>query len=288
MKICRFDDNRLGLVEADSVVDVSEALDLIPPAAYPHPPGDALIARLDEILPRVAELAETGVRKAVSDVSFLSPVANPTKIVGAPSNYLKHIDEAGRDKEISAGRKRSTIAEAGLFLKASSSLVGVSEGVSLRFPDRRTDHELELAVVIGKTCNEVPEESALDVIAGYAIGLDMVVRGPEERSLRKSIDSYSVLGPWLVTADEIADPDALDMWLKVNGDVRQKSNTRNMIYGVARQIAVMSSFYTLHPGDILMTGTPEGVGRVAPDDLMEMWCEGIGETQVHVHGAGDG
>tara|TARA_R110002126_G_scaffold50953_7_gene139931 strand:- start:3171 stop:4037 length:867 start_codon:yes stop_codon:yes gene_type:complete len=282
MKICRFGDNRLGLVEEGEVIDVSGALDLIPAATYPYPAGDALISRLDVIGPRILELAKSGRRFDVSDVAFLSPVANPSKIIGAPSNYERHIAEAGRDKAISAGRKRSTIAEAGLFLKANTSLVGVSEGVRLRFPERRNDHELELAAVIGVECTNVSEADALDVVAGYAIGLDMVVRGPEERSLRKSIDTYSVLGPWLVTADEIDDPDNLDMWLKVNGEDRQATNTRHMIFNVARQISVMSSFYTLYPGDILMTGTPEGVGQVLPGDVMEMWCEGIGETRVPV------
>jgi 2-keto-4-pentenoate hydratase/2-oxohepta-3-ene-1,7-dioic acid hydratase in catechol pathway len=284
MKICRFGEGRLGVVDGTDVIDVSAALDLIPAATYPYPAGDALIGNLETMMPRIVELAAVGERLAVSDVAFLAPVANPSKIIGAPSNYERHIAEAGRDKAISAGRKRSTIAEAGLFLKANTSLVGVSEGVTLRFPERRTDHELELAAIIGQTCTNVAEADALDVVAGYAIGLDMVVRGPEERSLRKSIDSYSVLGPWMVTADEIADPDNLDMWLKVNGEDRQSTNTSDMIFNVARQIAVMSSFYTLYAGDILMTGTPEGVGQVVAGDVMEMWCEGIGESRVPVFG----
>lgn len=285
MKICRYGDNQLGVVDGDNVIDVTSALGLLPSATYPYPAGDALIAHLDDILPKIAQMAATGERLKISEVSFLSPVANPTKVIGAPSNYHRHIEEAGRDLEISAGRKRLTIAEAGFFLKANSSLVGTSEGVALRFPERRTDHELELAVIIGQQCSNVSEADALGVVAGYAIGLDMVVRGPEERSLRKSIDSYSVLGPWLVTANEIDDPDDLDMWLKVNGEVRQSSNTRHMIFGVARQISIMSSFYTLYPGDVLMTGTPEGVGQVQPGDVMELWCEGIGTTTVPVSAA---
>ena len=282
MRICRFGADRLGIVDGGLVIDVSDALNLLPTATYPYPPGDALIANLDAVVARMRELAPGAARLDIADVGFLSPVANPSKIIGAPSNYERHIAEAGRDEAISAGRKRSTIAEAGLFLKANTSLVGVSEGVSLRFPERRNDHELELAAIIGTECTNVSEAEALDVVAGYAIGLDMVVRGPEERSLRKSIDSYSVLGPWMVTADEIADPDDLDMWLKVNGDIRQQTNTCHMIFNVARQIAVMSSFYTLYPGDILMTGTPEGVGQVVAGDVMEIWCEGIGGAQVPV------
>ena len=123
---------------------------------------------------------------------------------------------------------------------------------------------------------------ALDYVAGYAIALDMVVRGSEDRSFRKSIDTYAVLGPWLVTADEIPDPDALSFELAVNGETRQKSTTALMIMDVRRQIEWASRFYTLHPGDVLMTGTCEGVGRVVPGDAMTLTFEGIGAMEVPV------
>ena len=179
-----------------------------------------------------------------------------------------------------------TVIEQGLFLKAASSLVGPSQGVAVRFPDRRTDHECELGVIIGKTADRIEEKNAFDYIAGYAIALDMTVRGPEDRSFRKSVESYAVLGPWLVTADEIADPDALDFELSVGGEVRQKSNTGQMILSVARQLAWASSFYTLHPGDIIMTGTCDGVAPVKPGDVMVCTFEGIGEMVVPVRAAG--
>jgi 2-keto-4-pentenoate hydratase/2-oxohepta-3-ene-1,7-dioic acid hydratase in catechol pathway len=169
-----------------------------------------------------------------------------------------------------------------LFLKANSSLVGPYPGVTVRFPDRRTDHELELAVIIGRKGSDVPENKALDLVAGYAIGLDMTVRGKEDRSMRKSVDSYSVLGPWLVTRDEIADPGKLDIALTVNGETRQSSNTSLLIYGVAKQIAWASTFYTLYPGDVIMTGTPEGVGPVHPGDVMRAEIQGIGAMEVRV------
>ena len=122
-------------------------------------------------------------------------------------------------------------------------------------------------------------------MAGYCIGLDITVRGPEERSLRKSIDSYTVLGPWLVTADAIPDPGALDLTLKVNGEVRQRANTRDLILDIAELIAFASSYYTLMPGDVLLTGTPEGVGPIHAGDVMTASIEHIGSMDVHVRAA---
>src|SRR5439155_15943515 len=149
------------------------------------------------------------------------------------------------------------IHTAGLFLKATSSLVGPGEGIALRKLDRRNDHEVELAVVIGKTIGNASKKDALAAVAGYAIGLDITIRGPEERSLRKSPDSYAVLGPWLVTADEIPNPGALDLRIAVHGHERQNSNTRYLILGVAELIEYASSFYPLHPGDVIITGPPD-------------------------------
>jgi 2-keto-4-pentenoate hydratase/2-oxohepta-3-ene-1,7-dioic acid hydratase in catechol pathway len=220
-----------------------------------------------------------------TEVRLLSPVANPSKIVAAPVNYRKHLEEVRVDETLHHGIDVKSIDTLGLFLKSASSLVGPSHGVELRFLDRRNDHEIELGVVIGKKASRVSRERALDYVAGYAIALDMTVRGTEERSMRKSIDSYSVLGPWLVTADEIPDPGALDLELRINGEVRQSSNTRNLIFDVPKLIELASSFYTLHPGDIIMTGTPDGVGRVAPGDRIEARIEMIGSMEVAVRAA---
>ena len=173
-----------------------------------------------------------------------------------------------------------------MFLKATSSLVGAGEGIALRAPDRRTDHEIELAFVIGRTASRVSRADALGYVAGYAIGLDISIRGTEDRSFRKSPDTYSVLGPWLVTADEIADPGALDLEITVNGERRQQSSTRNMILGVAELIEMASAFYTLHPGDVVFTGTPEGVSPIEPGDEIVATIEGIGSMSVRVRAAG--
>jgi 2-keto-4-pentenoate hydratase/2-oxohepta-3-ene-1,7-dioic acid hydratase in catechol pathway len=161
--------------------------------------------------------------------------------------------------------------------------VGPSEGIAIRFPDRRNDHEAELVVIIGKAGSDIPQSRALDHVAGYALGLDMTVRGPEDRSFRKSVDGYSPLGPWICTADEIADPDDVPFTLHVNDEKRQDSNTSNMVYSVRRLIEFASSFYTLHPGDLLYTGTPEGVGPVKPGDVIRVnSLPALGEMKIAV------
>ena len=286
MKYCRYDDGRIGVVRDDKVHDVSAIVNELPEIRYPYPKGDALVANLAGLRDQMERLADASEGRAVSEVRFLSPVANPTKIIGTPANYRAHAAEARADAEINVGKSPRTIEEQGLFLKATSALIGPSEGVFVRFPDRRTDHEAELGLVIGKTTSSVSYENALDVVAGYAIALDMVVRGPEDRSFRKSVDTYAVLGPWLVTADEISDPDALGFTLTVNGEVRQQSNTAKMIIDVKRQISWATEFYTLHPGDIIMTGTCEGVSRVEPGDMMHLEFESIGEMDVPIRAAG--
>jgi 2-keto-4-pentenoate hydratase/2-oxohepta-3-ene-1,7-dioic acid hydratase in catechol pathway len=126
----------------------------------------------------------------------------------------------------------------------------------------------------------VTRHEALASVAGYSIGLDISIRGSEDRSFRKSPDSYSVLGPWLVTADEIPDPGALDLQITVNGQVRQQSNTKYMILGVPELIEMASAFYTLQPGDLLFTGTPEGVSPIDAGDHIVATIEGIGSMTV--------
>jgi 2,4-diketo-3-deoxy-L-fuconate hydrolase len=285
MKLGRFGQDRIGVIEGADVIDVSAALDVVPPLAWPSPSGDALVTRLDEVLAAARRLLPAGHRQGLDDVRWRSPVANPSKIVGAPVNYQKHLAESRGDRGIHHGGDVKTIDVCGLFLKATSSLVGAAEGVALRFPERRNDHEVELVAVIGKAADRVPRARALDYVAGYAIGLDMTVRGTEDRSFRKSVDSYTVLGPWLTTADEVGDPGNLDLQLYVNEQLRQESNTRYLIYDVARLIEYASSFYTLYPGDLIMTGTPEGVGPVQPGDRIVARIAGLGELRVEVRSA---
>lgn len=282
MRICRFNDNRLGIVDGDVVRDVTEVLALLPQSGYPFPRHDVLIENLDKIRRAAAELAPRAKAIPLKDVALLSPVANPGKIVSAPVNYQKHLAEVLGDAEIHNDNQIAHIQRAGLFLKATSSLVGASDGVALRKRDRRNDHEVELAIIIGKTASNVSRADALKYIAGYTIGLDITIRGPEERSLRKSPDTYTVLGPWIVTSDELTDPSALDFSISVNGQIRQKANTRELILDVPALIEFATAFYTLQPGDVIITGTPEGVASIQPGDTMVAEFQGIGEMTVAV------
>jgi 2-keto-4-pentenoate hydratase/2-oxohepta-3-ene-1,7-dioic acid hydratase in catechol pathway len=288
MRLCRFNNDRLGLVEGDIVRDVTAALDVIPPVRWPLPVGDRVVAHLDQLSARVKQIAADVPKHALADVRLLSPVANPGKIMAAPANYRLHVELDTKDPTIDAGVHRAQLIDMeapteklGLFLKAQSSLVGPSEGVLVP-PGTRVDHEVELAVIIGRRARNVQQADALSHVAGYCIGLDMTVRGVADRSFRKSRDSFTVLGPWLVTADEIPNPADLLMELHVNGDRRQHSNTAAMTVGIERMIELASANYTLHPGDVLLTGTPEGVGPVVSGDVIATHCEGIGGMTVPV------
>ena len=288
MRFCRFGDNRLGLVEGHSVRDVTAALDVLPDVRYPLPAYDPFIANLSKVAARAHAIAPAAPVIPLAGLKLLSPVANPGKIVAAPVNYKAHAQEVRDNVALHNNNPAllKSINEIGLFLKATSSLVGPGDGIALRMLDRRNDHEVELAFVIGKEARNVSRADALQYVAGYSIGLDITIRGQEDRSFRKSPDSYSVLGPWLVTADEIPDPGVLDLSIAVNGQVRQSSNTRGMVLGVPELIEFASRFYTLYPGDIVMTGTPEGVSQIAPGDKIVASVEKVGEMEVEVRAAG--
>ncbi len=282
MKLCRFDRDQLGIVEGEEVADVSGALSAIPPVRYPLPRTDLLIAHLDAVRAAATELLPAAARRPLRSVRLLSPVANPPRIIAAPVNYLAHQREANADGGVHFDPNVKTIATYGLFLKSATALVGPSEGVTLGFPERRNDHEIELVVIIGREGRHISAERALDHVAGYAIGLDMTIRGEEDRSLRKSPDSFAVLGPWLTTADEVANPNELGLSLYVNGELRQRASTRGLLFNVQRLIEYASSFYRLYPGDLIYTGTPEGVGPVHAGDVMTCAIDGLGTMAVAV------
>ncbi len=266
MKICRFDDNRVGVVRGDQVVDITATA------------GDRLV-------PSVPSNLEGLPKKPLAGVRLLSPVKSPGKIIAAPVNYKAHIEEM-KKANISPGFNIWDIEKAGLFLKATSSLVGPSQGIAQRFLDRRTDHEVELVFIMGKKASQVSREKALDYVAGYCLGLDVTVRGSEDRSFRKSIDSYTVLGPWLTTADEIPDPQNVQITLRQNGEVRQDTNTSDMLWDVARLIEFATRFYTLQPGDVFFTGTPSGVSPIRPGDRLVASSPELGSMEVSVRAHG--
>lgn len=277
MKICRFDDDRLGLVQGEEVLDLGDLAGIQGPDAALQ-----LLALPAEVL---ADLARAAPRRPLGEVALKSPLPRPGKVIAAPVNYRAHVAEMLSNGQ-AHGHVLTDIRQAGMFLKASSSVVGPAQGIAQRFLDRRTDHEVELCAVIGKRAAGVQARDALAHVAGWCLGLDITVRGPEDRSFRKSIDSYCVLGPWLTSADEDVDPTAVELSLWVNGELRQQASTADMVLGVAELIEFTSSFYTLEPGDVLMTGTPQGVGPIRPGDVLVARGSGLGTLTTTVRAAG--
>ena len=182
-----------------------------------------------------------------------------------------------------------------LFMKANSAIAGPDDTVMLPRHSRHTDWEVELALVIGKTCKYAGPDTALDYVAGYCVANDVSERHFQSKltgqwTKGKSCDTFGPIGPWLVTADEVPDPQTLDMTLDVNGVRRQSGNTATMIFSVAEIISHLSELMTLHPGDVISTGTPPGVGMgikpkpvfLQEGDVMEVWIDGLGRQRQTV------
>jgi 2-keto-4-pentenoate hydratase/2-oxohepta-3-ene-1,7-dioic acid hydratase in catechol pathway len=279
MKLCRYTEAsgepvRLGVVEGDVLRDVSSVAEQLPSLRWPLPPGDLFITHLDKLRPQMVELAKTAKAVPIADVQLKSPVANPGKFICGAGNHKAIWDNREGDPR-----------DFGLLFKMTSALAGASDGVALRWPERVTAHEMELAVIIGKQGTMISADEALHYVAGYAIGLDMTMQGKEFHDFNKSFDSYGVIGPWLVTADEIPDPSVLSFDLKVNGESRQKDSVANLALGVPQLIEYASSVMTLHPGDVIFCGTPPmSVGPVKPGDVMHAQMDRIGEMTVNVRG----
>lgn len=220
----------------------------------------------------------TGEPLGPAEVTLGTPVMRPSKIVAAAGNYVDHVKEMSADGH---GPLR-TIHDQGFFIKAPSSLLATGGTVLLPYLDRRTDYEGELGVVIGKRASRVDEDQALDCVLGYTCLLDISLRGGEDRGYRKSFDTFTPLGPALVTADEVGDIAALELCTRVNGEIRQQAKLSQMILGVAQLISRISNTMTLLPGDLIASGTPRGVGPVAPGDHVEVSITAIGTLAVHV------
>ena len=284
MKLAVFDDFRIGVVEEESVFDVSAA---IPQALRIWPAGvmNWLIANWEQALPKVRACREKAQPLPLSKAKLLPPNPAPSHVFAAPANYQKHIGELG-DRMVT--RKGRSAREQGFFLKAPGSLVGAGGDIRLpRGSTRRFDHEAELAVIIGRHGRNVPRSAAMEYVFGYSCLIDATMRiepgvAEEERSMRKSFATFTPLGPYLVTADEVDDPQALRNRLWVNGELRQEANTRDMIVGVAELIELVSSVLPISPGDVIATGTPEGVGPFVAGDTLRIAIEGIGDMTLPV------
>ena len=205
-------------------------------------------------------------------------VAGTGKFICIGLNFSDHAAETGA----------TVPPEPVIFMKATSAIVGPNDDVVIPRTSQKTDWEVELGVVIGKTAKYVSEADALDYVAGYCVSHDVSERAFQtERAGQwtkgKSCDTFGPIGPWLVTKDEVADPQNLGMWLKVNGESMQNGSSKTMVYGVANVVSYLSQFMSLHPGDVISTGTPPGVGLgmkpprfLKAGDVVELGIEGLG------------
>ncbi|WP_435127048.1 fumarylacetoacetate hydrolase family protein [Halobaculum sp. D14] len=274
MRFVSFDEDRLGLLTDDGtgVIDLTDRLEIDsrdPLVEYIR--GDYDASEYEDAEPDFDR----------DEVELASPVQRPGKVIAAPLNYENHIEEALADRDITT-EEWFSIEDKGYFLKAPSSVVGPDHGVELPFSDRRTDHEIELAFVMGEEAKDVSADEAWDHIFGYTILLDISVRGDQDRSNRKSYDTFTVIGPCVVTADEIDDPQDLQMELQLNGETRQDENTSDMVYTCADIVQYASIGATIETGDVITTGTPEGVSELHDGDTIDAEIEDVGSMTVDV------
>lgn len=278
MKLVSYNDGHLGVVvDGEHLVEVTD-LAAQPPGVWPPTGMVDLVARFDDLRGALEMRAKLGSRVPLNAVHLECPIVWPNKVVAFPANYDAHISEM-KDAVVSKFKASGQ----GFFLKANSSLSGPQDAIVLPpIPGREVHHEAELAIIIGKRGRSIPRDQALEHIFGYACLLDMVVRGQEERVMRKSFDTFCPLGPWLITADEVGATDALELELTVNGERRQHANTRDLIVDIPGMIEMASAVMTLYPGDIIASGTPAGVGPVQPGDRLKVSIERVGAMSVSV------
>jgi 2,4-didehydro-3-deoxy-L-rhamnonate hydrolase len=248
---------------------VTQVLERLPAYRWPAPAGDGLIAHLRELRPHIEAACAGAPAIDLARVSLRSPVANPGKVIAVRGNYRE-------------GDAAAAPAIPDLFLKAASSVAGPAAGIKLGLPGRRVEHEVELVVVVGRRVERTADAALPGVVAGYCVGIDVTMRGPEDRGLRKSLDGFTVIGPWLTTADEIADPGGLALELAVNDKVRQRGHTSRLLQAVPALLAAAAGYFMLQPGDLLLTGTPPGVGPLASGDTVRCAIDGLGTMRVAV------
>ncbi|MCO8267057.1 fumarylacetoacetate hydrolase family protein [Haloferax sp. AB510] len=272
MRFVRFDETNLGLLTDDGVINLTSRLGI-----ESHDPLQTYIRGDYD----ASEYVDDEPDFDRSEVQLQSPIRRPGKIIAAPLNYENHIEEAIADKDITTDEWFS-IEDKGYFLKAPSSVVGPDHGIELPFRDRRVDHEIELAFVMADDVKDIDASNAWDHIFGYTILLDISVRGDQDRSNRKSYDTFTVIGPAVVTPDEISDPQDLQMELQLNGEVRQDENTGDMVYSCADIVQYASIGATIEAGDVITTGTPEGVSQLHDGDTVDAQIEDVGRMLVDV------
>lgn len=283
---------RLGVLVGDLVVDVAA---LGARAQVPMPSrmldfidlGPVALAELGLLIEEAKGRWPVGGALPLSNVTLLAPIPRPRKnIFGIGLNYVEHVAESARSLDTSQDLPKQPV----IFSKPPTTVIGPGDPVVHRGDiTRQLDWEVELACVIGRTARRVPTEEALNHVFGYTVCIDMSARDNRRAGqwiYSKGQDSYAPLGPCIVTADEIPDPQILDLWLTVNGVEKQRSNTKHMLFKVDDLISDISQGITLEPGDIIATGTPAGVGAgrdpqewVWPGDVIEAEVVGIGRLR---------
>ncbi|NLF30286.1 MAG: fumarylacetoacetate hydrolase family protein [Planctomycetes bacterium] len=294
MKLVTFEHNgriSYGVLVEDRIVDIR--------AAWPRGPRSLLAALEagDKAMGRIAELASSAPSVPADQARLLAPLAAPPKIIAMAGNYAKHIKESRLDKGLTADPHSDTTPRP--FLMPTTCIANPGDTIAWPAYSTEIDYEAELTVVIGRRAKAVSPAEAPDYIAGYTIANDVSARSvtfAEGRARRpwdefydwlngKWADGFCPIGPCIVTADAIGDPRNLDIRLAVNGEIRQNSNTRNMIFDVYEMVSFLSHLMTLTPGDIIATGTPEGVGMgtgrfLNAGDEITATIEGIGDLTV--------
>ncbi|MBN2090496.1 fumarylacetoacetate hydrolase family protein [candidate division KSB1 bacterium] len=227
-----------------------------------------------EALQTINELRPLSDFQITDDFTYEIPISRPSKVICLGRNYAAHARESGNEPP----------SEPIIFAKAPSSLIPHQGTILIPKGIGRVDHEVELAVIIGKTGKSIPESNAMDYVAGYTIVNDVTARDRQFAEIKasqpwflsKGLDTFGPIGPYLVPKDQIPDPHKLDITLKINGEIKQKSNTSNMIFSIPELIAFISRFMTLNCGDIISTGTPEGISPLKDGDIVEAEIPEIG------------
>jgi 2-keto-4-pentenoate hydratase/2-oxohepta-3-ene-1,7-dioic acid hydratase in catechol pathway len=285
MKIVRFNGGRIGVVDGDRIIDLTER-EGIDVTAWPPVGMVSFIARHAAAPDKIRKKLDSCPTVPLLSARLDCPIDWPNKVIAYPANYQAHIEE----QKVSKTGLISKFAASGqgFFLKSNSSLSGPNDPIVVPVIEgREVHHECELAIIIGRGGRGISREAALGHIFGYSCLVDVVVRGNEERVMRKSFDTFCPLGPWIVTADEINDPNDIEIELSVNGVCRQKANTRDLIVDIPEMIVMASSVMTLFPGDVIATGTPSGVGPIKGGDKLVSGARGIGTLELDVVAAID-
>ncbi len=291
MKICQYNASQAGAVVGDQVHPIGHALVQAGHLSARHTMLEVIEALANDAAAQKCARASLQAGRSVplSSVKLLAPITNPPSLWAAAANYRDHQAEM---KERVGTYDRSSFSKddlmAEFFLKPSSSIVGPGGPVILPGMSKHVDFECELCAVIGKSARHVSEERALDYVFGYTICWDFSQRDPwgknrhNTRNIRKGFDTFSGLGPWIVTRDEIDDPQNLAIRVEQNGKLVMSAHTGDMICGLRDHIRFLSDILTLRPGVLITTGTPAGVSQLAPGDHLRGSIEKIGEMEISV------